>query len=280
MDARATDELTDLVLHALAHLEVPGPESLFDREYVRWARRRLPPEATRHIAEDATLLAVLHATSPGARLVHALPMLHRDVDQLVRSARYPLETLDGEDVIDLDLLDALRAVERKYVEILRTDVALCARDYRAARDEVVLPLTLAGAERIAPHLEQAAALDAELAERGVEIALALGARGRAFGDRVVVGVPAPWNDLDPAVPAVVALHERAVIRASMAFRGLDLDERYVRSEHAALCDLARRMSDAPEPLAAAHARWLAGLNLAPLLAAAGPLGLAPPRAPE
>jgi hypothetical protein len=203
------------------------------------------------------------------------------VDAFLRSASRDLEVLTERDVDDAALLDALRRFARapdaggELVEILRADLALVARDYARRHVERVAPLARAAAGAVEPFLAEARALVPSLAAARVELALALGSRGRALGGWILVGTPAPWNELDPAVPAVVAMHEAAVEDAAelLTRAAAGAEERYVRSELAALARVARAMPRATGALRDAHATWVEALAVAPLLEAAMSFGL-------
>lgn len=251
-----TGPFADLTFHALAHLAVPGHTSLYDPRYVRWAEESLPREAVEAIATDAPLLAQLHASEPHVERLHALPLLHDTIEDMLAVATKSLHELDPSDVADPGVLASLRTVDEKLVEILRADLALAGPSYARAWTERVRPSLARTCPSVGRVLETACGLMPAMLTARVELAHPLGPRGRVAGDRIVVGAPATWNDVDPETTVVLALHERAVSLS----RGP-----WARVEWDALREVARRMVEAPESLAEAHARWLAQLDLKPLV---------------
>ncbi|MBL8943550.1 MAG: hypothetical protein JNK45_10395, partial [Myxococcales bacterium] len=85
---------------------------------------------------------------------------------------------------------------------------------------------------------------------------------RAYADRIVVGAPAPWHDGGAAQSVVLALHEHAV--RDLADRDAGGGD-WADVEWWALRHVAARLVGDGE-LAAAHARWLAQLDLTGLVA--------------
>jgi hypothetical protein len=266
--AAIASEYTQLALHVLAHVPWSGPGRLDDGAYVAWSKGALPVEAREPIEHDAALIAGLHAREP-SDAVHALPDLHRDVDELRATAAKELDALLDEDVADPALLAALRRTP-VVTELLRAAMALSATAFVDAFRSQLRARCERGLAMLAPHLEEARALHPALRHARVELAWPLGAHGRAYRDRIVVGVPDGFAPLAPTMPAVLAMHEAAV-RAHE--RDAPPGERYVRSEWAALVDVAERMEHASSALRDAHAAWLASLFLDGLLERARTLGL-------
>ncbi len=261
-------DATQLALHLLAHLPLPGPGRLDDAAYLAWSASALPPEAREPIERDAPLLAGLYAHEPNEAL-HALPELYRDLAQLHATAARELEALTDDDVADVAVLAALRRTP-VLTELARAAMALAAPAFGRVFREQLAARCRAGAALVEPHLDEARAFHPALRDARVELAWPLGAQGRAFRSRIVVGVPDAFAPLDPAFPAVLALHEAAV-RAHEP--GAPAPERYVRSEWAALVDVAKRIEPASSALRDAHAVWLASLSLDALLDHACALGL-------
>lgn len=241
-------DYTQLALHALAHVPLVGPGDLSDAGYVAWAAEHLPAGAIEPITRLAPLIG-----AGAERALHWAPELFRDVEHLLASAG--LETLSAEDVHRAHALRGWKT-SSPAPELLRVAMLLAAKEY-AAR----WPVARCG-ERLQEHrdaFERAARLHPALGDARVELAWALGARGRAFPSRLIVGVPGDWTGLAPETPAVVALHEAAVRAASGA---------YPIAEWQALTEVAARMSGADAALRDAHRAWLARLDLDDLCAGA------------
>lgn len=263
-------DYTQLALHALAHLAIDDPGRLDHPAYLAWSRGALPIEAREPIERDAPAMSALFAGDARSSIVHALPELFRDVAQLRASAARDLRELEPSDVAAPWLLDPLREIE-VLAELLRAAMALAAPAFLEAWERELAPRGEAGLRALTPHLDEARMLHAALRAARVELAWALGARGRAFARRIVVGVPHDFCETDPRTPAVLALHE-AVVRAQPT-DAANLRERYVRVEWAALHEVARAIEPASAALRDAHSAWLASLHLAPLCEAARELGL-------
>ena len=262
-------DATQLALHALAHLAIDDPGRLDHPAYLAWSKRVLPVGAREPIERDARVMSALFAQDPRSAVVHALPELSRDIAQLRASAARDLRELGPDDVAAPWLLDPLREVE-VLAELLRSAMALAAPAFLEAWRELA-PRCEEGLSTLRPHLEEARALHPALRDARVELAWPLGARGRAFPRRILVGVPHDFADTDPRTPVILALHE-AVVRAQPSDAG-DSREHYVRVEWAALAEVARAIEPASPALRDAHAGWLASLHLAPLCEAARELGL-------
>ena len=241
-----------LALHALAHLPLAGPGSLHDPRYVAWARARLPEEAVAPVARDAATIAALHEAAGRPAALQLVPELHDALDVFVATGRRELRALDGRSA-HAGALAALRALDPALVELLRAGMLLAAP---AWRDAWPAEACERGVELLAPALDEARELCPALAEAGVEVAWALGARGRAFASRILVGAPGDWGGLAPETAAVLAMHEASVRAAGGDF---------VDAEWAALGAVARAVDGASPPLRAAHRAWLAGLSLDALL---------------
>lgn len=238
-----------LALHGMAHVPLARPASLFDPRYVAWCASALPREAREPLASDGPALGA-EAMRGGADLaMQWLPRLHRDIAAFVRVARRDLAELTPADVDDARALLALTAPAPTAIEWLRADLALAAAAFAAW-----LPMAEAALGAACDDVRSALAL-VPAAQRPARVHLvwALGPRGRGFEDGVLVGAPAPWNDVDAPLAAVLALHEHAVVRAHGG---------YAEREWSALRSVARLLVGSP--LAGAHARWLGGLDLSGL----------------
>lgn len=265
-------DFTQLALHSLAHLPLPGPERLLDPAYLAWSSASLPEDARGPIERDAELLARQCGGTSRGMLLQAAPELFEDIAQLRASARLDLVELSAADVAAPALLASYRSSAIDTVELWRAAVALAAPAFAAAWHEDLLPRCTDALEAVRGPLEDARRLHPALSDARVEFAWPLGPRGRAFARRIVVGVPGDWGGLAPEVPAVVALHEAAVRAHGRRLEG-DSQDRYVRAEWAALVDVCERIGRAPRPLRDAHAEWLGALALEPLCREAAERGL-------
>lgn len=254
--ARPTGELTELVFHVLAHVRLGGPGNIHDSRYVAWVREHASAE---HVA-------VLHRAAeqlePAWRdhtpmVVHAWPELFDTIEAMRATSGRTLAELGPDDVAGPGILRELQRLDPAPIERLHatlTEVAVeGAEGYRArARSEL-----LQAERKLGSWWEPAIAVLPSLAASRLELSHVLGARGRVYGERIVVGAPVPWNGIDPQASVVVAMHEQSVRDAGPC--------RYADAEWAALTGLAARMRDAPTALRRAHAQWLASLELGPLL---------------
>ena len=253
MILEVASDVTQLALHALALVPIAGPGNLHDPAYTRWAEEHLPTEAIDPITRDAPLISA-HADAA----LQWVPELFRDIAQLQASAA--IDELRPSDVHRQDALWAWRSASPAG-ELLRAAMGLAALAFRDAwpRDRCA-----EAADRHRGIFERAARLHPALGRARVELAWPLGARGRAFPSRVIVGVPEDWTGLAPETPAVLALHEAAVRERAGG---------YTVVEWGALCEVASRVADADEALRDAHRAWLATLSLEALVAGALERGL-------
>lgn len=248
MIVEVASDFTQLALHALAHVPIAGPGNLYDAGYVGWAKGNLPPEAIEPITRDTALIS---AHADGA--LQWAPELFGDIAQLCASA-----TIDELRPSDVHRPDALRGWRSSSPapELLRAAMGLAAVAFRDA-----WPQGRCG-EALHHHretFERAARLHPALEQARVALAWPLGARGRAFPSRLIVGVPDDWTGLAPETPAVLALHEASV-------RGRE--GTYTVVEWGALCEVAACVSGADAALRDAHRAWLARLALDDLVASA------------
>jgi len=248
MRVEPVSTFADLAFHGLAHVPLRGPESLHDPRYVAGCAASMEPSAREPLASDGPAIGA-HIDAVGAGLaIQWLPRLHRDAESFARSAPLELSELREDHGCDAHALGILQATDQVTVEWLRADLLLSQQAFLRARTELD-GLVRAACAEIAALLGSVRSV---ARPDRVGVALALGSRGRGFGDGVVVGVPAPWNGLDAATPAVLALHEHAVVGATGD---------HTRREWTALTSVARGLVDAAGPLRIAHARWLASLDL-------------------
>ncbi|MCA9711956.1 MAG: hypothetical protein KDK70_39335 [Myxococcales bacterium] len=255
MALHVTDDFTDLVMHVLAHVRMGGAGRSFDARYVAWARERTPAREARWLHEAVEVLDRAWEHRAPA-VVHGWPELLGSVADLRAAATQALAELRASQVRDASLLAAVQREPRAELEVLHATLVLLAPWFQPWRAEAVAPRLHAAAQRVAPWLDEAARWLPTLAEARVELAWALGERGRVHAARVVVGAPAPWNGLDARVPAVLAMHEQLVSESTQPG--------YAAMEWEALTGLAARLHGADTPLAPVHARWLASLELRPI----------------
>lgn len=253
------DAFTQLVLHVLAHVPRAGPGDLHDPQHLAAAAPLWSPGARALLAEDAATLAALWRAAPALDRLDALPDLHASLAAFRRTAARPLAALGPGDVADPALLRALQALGPAG-ELVHALLGLLAPEFAEIHERALAPMLTRAAADLAPWLAVLAAAVPGLAAARVELAWSLGGRGRALPARILVGAGG-----DPRLPAVVAAHEHAVCTSGQVD--------HPRAEWSALVRLARWLRDAPPELRDAHARWLAGLRLAPLLADVVALGL-------
>lgn len=258
MTPRPTSDLTDLVLHVLAHVPLGAPGCVHDARYLQWARGRAPAELEALLHEDAAALARAWAGGCMPAAVHAWPELFASLDELRACAALELRAIAPERVRAPWVLARLVAHEQPELELLHATLCALGPWFAGWRAAEVEPRLLQVAPQVERWLEPAARVVPSLAGARIELSWVLGPRGRGLPSRLVVGAPAPWHDLDACTSAVLAMHEQAVKDAG--------DDRYAQAEWAALTGLAARMGAAPLALRQAHARWVASLELEPLLA--------------
>jgi hypothetical protein len=255
--AAPTDGFTDLVLHVLAHVRVGEAGCVHDPRYVAWVRGRAPAELERMLGEDAAVLERAWSGGRMPEIVHAWPELLGSIEALRASATLELRALAPEQVRDAGVLARLVACNRPELELLHATMCMLApwfADWRAAEVE---PALRAASEAVQPWLEPAARVLPSLGDARIELAWALGPRGRGFPTRIVVGAVAPWFEGEAIDAVVLALHEQSVIDSGHAS--------WMLAEWEGLTRLAARMVAAPEALRRAHARWLGSLELRSLL---------------
>ncbi|HWB81457.1 MAG TPA: hypothetical protein VG755_41130, partial [Nannocystaceae bacterium] len=124
--------------------------------------------------------------------------------------------------------------------------------------EAIGPALDVAADDLAELCRDAGAIAEPLLELEVEVAWALGPRGRGYPEHIVVGAPAAWHHAEAETTLVVALHEHHVRDRAVGD--------WAAREWSALRSLANAMIDAPDWLQAAHADWLAVLDLGELVA--------------
>ncbi|MCX4246794.1 hypothetical protein [Paraliomyxa miuraensis] len=263
-----THGFSELVFHVLAHVPLGGAGCSYDPRYRAWARAHMPEEPAQWLEQDAAVLERAWGQGRAPAAVHAWPELLESVAELQAIATVELGALPISRVRAPWVLQRLQAVGGPELELLHA--TLCAQaPWHASWYGRVLSVALArAADRVRPWIERAALVLPSLASTRIELAWALGSRGRSFPARIVVGAPAEWNEMEPGMSAVLALHEQAVRDGGHAS--------YARAEWAALTRLAVRMDGARTEqveLARLHARWLASLELRPLLAELRAMGV-------
>jgi hypothetical protein len=253
-----TNDFTDLVLHVLAHVRLGGAGCVHDPRYAVWARGRAPAELERLLHEDAAVLERAWAGGRAPAVVHAWIELFGSIAALEACATHELQALSPAQVHDPAVLAGLVAADQPELELLHATLCALAPWYAGWRAAEVEPALRRAVTQVRPWLEPAVQVVPSLGGARIELAWALGPRGRGLPSRIVVGAPVPWHDLDARIPMVLAMHEQSVIDSGYAS--------YSDAEWAALTGLAVRMREAPAALRGGHARWLASLELRPLLA--------------
>ncbi len=257
MSPSVANDFTQLWLHVLAHVPLAGPGSTFDPRYVAWVAEHAPGEHLRVLTADAAVLRRVWAEAPPSLALHGWPQLFDGIAGLQRVASRSLADISPDEVRAPDVLTAMQRERSPAFELLHATLAVLAPSYqRWWSDAIEAPLGRA-ADELRSAFASACTWWPPLGSRPVELAWALGPRGRGFASRLVVGAPADWHGGDPSLAVVLALHEQAVIDSGHAT--------HAHAEWAALTGLAARMREASDGLRRAHARWLASLELAPLL---------------
>jgi len=253
-----TSDFTELVLHVLAHVPVGGAGCVHDLRYVAWARGQAPVELERLLDEDAAVLERAWSGGRAPAVLHAWPELLGSIAELRACARLELQALSPAQVRTEVVLRELIAADRPELELMHATLCALAPWYAEWHAAEVEPELRRAGEQVQPWLEPAVRVVPSLGDARLELSWVLGPRGRGFPSRIVVGAPAPWHDRDARIPVVLAMHEQLVIDSGHAG--------YSEAEWAALTSLAVRMVEAPAALREAHGRWLASLELRPLLA--------------
>lgn len=271
VEVYATDPFAELVIHVLAHIRAPGPLDLYDPRYVAWATARTPELSRVRVQPDADLLAGAWC-EPDAPLVLRWMDLHHDLSGFMRTKERALAELAAEDVEDPVLLERLQGLSPLFTELFHAQLGLLVHWFAGLHAVHIAPSLIHIAPAITEQCEAALELVPGLDGARIELAWALGPHVCASRQRIIVGAPAPWNDLDPPTSAVLVLHGEALRRATARDP--------VRARWQALrelCVTLARGTFATAPLREAHLRWLAALDLAPLchtLARAGEISAA------
>lgn len=254
MIGRAGD-FADLVFHLLSHVRASGPGSAFDARYVAWSRGAFEASVQARVEEDAEII--------GARwhdALHRWPLLHDGLEGLVNTAKQELAAVRAEQVAEASVLTALQAIDDPVTEVVHASLSLLAGPWREVYASQVAPALNEVQPQVDGVISQALVVAPQLGDRRIELSWALGPRGRAMPDRIVVGAPAPWNGQAPILSVVLALHEHAVLEVHA--------EDYFSAEWQALRVNAARTRNAPDELREAYDAWLAGLDLDGVLARA------------
>jgi hypothetical protein len=273
-----TNAFAELAFAALAHLPPPSARagsaaaaaSMADPRWLAWAGAgALPAPVREELGRDAATVAVLLADAGAEAVlsVHALPALHHDLESFETAGRDELASLEPGRVADAGVLRLLQGVPAAPLELLRCAMLLAAPAWRTAWPAVRDELDAASAA-CESSFAAAGALSPRLAAQEVELAHALGFRGRAVAGRIWVGAPLPWNDHGPDDAAMWALHEVAVVAAAAAgaqagddsaLQPQDAASRWRSDEAVAIRAVAELV--AGTAVASAHARWLGRLSL-------------------
>ncbi len=257
MEVHATDPFADLALHVLAHIKAPGPFDLHDARYVEWTAARTPDLSRLKVQPDAALLSGAWSAED-AQLVLRCVDLHHDLAGFVRTKERAVAELLPEDVDDPELLAQLQSCSPLFIELLHAQLGQVVQPFAGLLAVHVAPAVSAACPIVAEHLVRAAELAPGLADARIELAWALGPRARVSARRILVGAPAPWNGLDAAEVAIVAMFGEAM-------RRLDTGDP-ILAQWSALLELADVLErdTAPLNLHDAHTRWLTAIDVAPL----------------
>ena len=241
-------DFAELVLHLWAHVRAPGPGNAFDPRYVAWSRGVFDASTQRRLEQDAGIV--------GARWSNAMfrwPWLHHGLDEFANTAAQELAHVGPDQVADPGALRSLQAIDDPVTEVVHASLSLLVDGWRDVYGREVTPALRWAQAEVAARMPLAVAVAPELGRRRVELSWALGPRGRAMSDRIVVGAPAAWNRQAPIASVVIALHEHAVLESDAAD--------HFQAEWRALCVNAARTRNASDELRGAYDEWLAGLDL-------------------
>lgn len=256
VDLHPTDDFTDLVLHVLAHMPIAEPGNLHDPRYVAWARASMPAPEAEWLSEGAAVLG--RAWAAGAPpVVHAWPELFDSIEAFYSVAAQELASLRPEQTRAPEVLRAAQRAGGADLELFHATLGALAPWYSEWRARIIAPLFRKARFGVSFWVGDVLECMPTLAQTRLELACALGAHGRAFPTRIVVGIPTDWNFLDERLPAVLAMHEQMVRESG--------ESDYVEAEWAALIGLAARVAGLSIQMRNAHSNWLASLELGPLL---------------
>ncbi|MEM9452826.1 MAG: hypothetical protein AAGF11_01520 [Myxococcota bacterium] len=258
-----TDDFCDLVIHVLAHVPLPEPGNLHDPRYVAWARAHMPASEVRWLYEGAAVFERAWAAGVPP-VVHAWPELFGSIEAFMSSAVSELAQLCADDVQAPEILRRAQTMGGPDLELLHATLGALAPWYSQWRAQTVGPWLRESIAAVQPWIDEAQRVLPSLDRVALELAWPLGAHGRAFARRIVVGAPGGWNGLDPCVAAVLFMHERQVRDCGAA--------NYVEAEWSALTGLAVQIRGASARLREAHRAWVASLELSSLLEALGRSG--------
>lgn len=259
VELRPQGAFAELCLHALAHVPLGDAGSSFAPDYLAWA---IAVGATDEQARDDGARVAAHLRPSSRALLHRWPALHTSLAGFQATRTRAIAELADREVDDPGLLRALQAADDPALELLHTMLALAAPAWSRIHATLIAPTLEAACGAVAPLLAQACARVPSLATVRVELSWVLGPRGRAYADRIAVGAPAVWHAGDAATSVVLALHEHAVRDLADGGAG---DGDWTDVEWWALRHVAAWLARDGE-LAAAHARWLARLDLSGLVA--------------
>ena len=272
-----------LGLHALALVPVSGTASLWSRAYRDWLRGSAPALAEGTLDRDGRHLAPA-VDGAALRALQWLPLLHQDLATLRAAATTDLAALPASPA-----RDALRAVANQ-AELLRAGMALDADAFLRAWTGPWRAVQDAAIPALAPWLDAAIRTVApSLAHVPIRLAPALASRGRGFPGMILVGVPGIAG-AETRTVAVVALHEHFVREAAheapevvagdeapTTTRSSAAQRAWAYAEWRALREVSRRLAETSDPMGVglrqAHTAWVAGLEIADLVAGARALSL-------
>ncbi len=290
----------ELIFHGLAFVSLtPELGSLFQPRYIQWAQSTLQPGAYRPVLEDAALISAAYAqetqtVAPALHPLHAMAMRFDTLTslkqlatqaqaqrgyRLLQNARPPrcqgrccthrLRPQKSPYILDAASKMARERTTQGAKFWLASDgplprsvqwlSAALVRSYiffEKYYTDLCAPRLAQAADRLRPLLAEAVALVPSLHGMKLELSAALGPHGRTAGAVIMVGVhTSNAQSSDDKRTVVQVLHEHFVSKYP--------DYSYVDAEWFALCALAARVQNSA--LQQAHERWLASVNLAPLM---------------
>lgn len=243
-----TSDFCELVFFFLAHVPRRGADNLRSISLAEEGAQWLSAAALARLDETAALLA----DAPGTAL-QWWPELFESLEHYDDTRDRALCELAPDDVAAPQVLARLRTDGRQG-ELVHAELSMLAPEFEARYTEVIAPAVASGVERVQPLLEALVQRLPEMKAESIELAYCLGDHGRVYDGRIVVGAPAPWNNLTPAQSVCWALHETLVKRA---------DAPYMRAEWSALIGGGTIVEGTA--LATERMAWLGRLELAPLL---------------
>lgn len=245
----------DLVFHVLAHVDVGAlPGNLFSPPYIEWAAERIGPASERELGRDAALLAPLvRGDMQSWVAIQPVARLFDDRAAAERVGSRALAELNAEEVVEPAWLPGLQ-------RSAAAELLWCASLLEARHHAALQPPAAAALLSLQRALAAIEVLSPRLASASVHVCRALTRNGRAFGQRVYVGLPDAELGVEADRVAMQAAHEAAVIEATSGARELGLAPTERGLEAIALVVLSARAHE--HGLSTLYAAWLAQWGVA------------------